>query len=307
MIKIPALPKRLQRPPKPSKIDEQGNEICVKPADLRHGDILLSMGTADHSQWIRFLDGGSYSHASYFDGRRLVEISTKGVIEEEPAVRVQGQSYTDVYRFCPTKKCLSSAQAASVTRAIRKYLGFPLATHDLVLCALLVVSRRVNLPGTLEDSVRIILSRAVKALRELIFNDKREHLICSELIYRGFWEARKPGPIELKIFPQFPSSLFRVPQVLAGSPNPASPFSFRPKRGTEKLMEDFAELYVAHKLGRQHFLGAQELAGLPSLSGRKLTAFLAKDPVADYVTPKDLEDSRSLVWVGRACKKDYQS
>ena len=161
------------------------------------------------------------------------------------------------------------------------------------------------MPGTLEDSIRIILSRAVKALREIIFRDKREHLICSELIYRGFWEARKPGPIELLILPQFPASLFRVPQVLAASPNPASPFSFRPKRGTETLLEEFAELYVAHKLGREHFLGAQHLGGIPDLSGRKLKAFLANDPVADYVTPKDLEESQSLVEVGRACKKDY--
>jgi len=70
----------------------------VPAADLKSGDVLLYHSTVFLSRLIELFDGGSYSHASIYDGDH-VEAFDSGVRSRKLAESLDGATYVDVYRL----------------------------------------------------------------------------------------------------------------------------------------------------------------------------------------------------------------
>lgn len=67
-------------------------------SDLQPGDVLLSLGKGDLSDAIRGLDGGSYSHAAIWSGTDVIE-ATLPAVHAIPLSESRGKArYIDVYR-----------------------------------------------------------------------------------------------------------------------------------------------------------------------------------------------------------------
>lgn len=74
----------------------------VRPTDLKTGDVLLVRGSGLFSRFIRFFDGGTYSHAAIYDGTKVVEAECRegNGIEQNPVAKTAaGAEFVDVYRF----------------------------------------------------------------------------------------------------------------------------------------------------------------------------------------------------------------
>lgn len=71
----------------------------VKPAQLRHGDILLYHGDSLVSRLIRLFDGTDYSHASIWNGKHVVEALGQGVVGRPLKASVAGAPFVDCYRY----------------------------------------------------------------------------------------------------------------------------------------------------------------------------------------------------------------
>lgn len=173
----------------------------MEEKDLRAGDVIMSLGDDFDSWLIRLIDGGQYSHASLFDGKELVEAVSDGVKTDSVASLLEDQKLVDVYRFYSDDgEELGSADwppGPLVTRS-HEYLGQRFAYYQLGLLFLLVPIRMVMLPLFLEKFLRTKLEQAVDLLNDLADAD-RKLMVCSELVYRCFYEADPPKKYGLTI------------------------------------------------------------------------------------------------------------
>lgn len=209
-----------RRLPDKGPLIREGQEVWLGPSDLQPGDVLLSSSDAEFgfrdngasdlgafdlatpAWWVRFITGGDYSHASYFDGDRLVESTLDGVVETETATRVQGQRYVDVYRFRSTNNSPLGEDpwpVEPVNEAAKRYLHSKYAQNDLIFAGALAVSRRLPMGASeLMWGLQQLLAGAIRALRNLALDQKHEHLTCAELLSRAFGEASPEGHYRLQ-------------------------------------------------------------------------------------------------------------
>lgn len=317
------------RPP----MTASGGPVWLGPHDLRSGDVLLSSSEAvfgwhppddveeqlfriaSAAWWVRTLDGGGYSHASYFDGEMLVESTLKGVIRFPVAERVHGQRYVDVYRFVSEDgQTLEPPDWAPepVHAAANQYVDAPYAKHDLVFGAVLALSRRANVPGHLDDMVRSMFTDALEALRSVFVKEDHVHLTCSELVYRAFDEAHPSPRYRLRVKPHdLDPGLMPglVPGVMstfeetrateeegAAESEPTADVDDASAADTHPTPEQqFAAMYLVHKHGP-----ALETTGIPSMVGPEIDVPGSDGPNPDFVSPRDLAESPSLREIGRA-------
>ena len=157
----------------------------ITPAKLREADVLLYHGTSWVSKAIRLFDGTDVSHAALCLGKDgVAEAIGEGLVRRGLQESIQDATYLWVRRL------KSSDEMAPVLAASRKYLdqGSRYAYEQIVLLALLALTRKVKVTPILRHLLRGILDRAAAVLSNLGDHGK-EVLICSEFVYRAYDEA----------------------------------------------------------------------------------------------------------------------
>ncbi len=277
------MPERVTLPPHeicPPRKDPSGQDIRLSIADLLPADVLLSYteggdGLWVPSWWVRAIEKGCYSHAALYDGHGCVieaKSPSDGVVES--TLPDKPYQYADVFRYQWTEPVAPDARQAVVESA-RKLVGKSFGVGNAILVGLLALTRRVNLPGRLEDSLRTVLDTALSVLTEIV-RDGRDFIICSELVYVAYADTGN----RLDIGPLHP----RAPEAILAALREADETAKSPEASAiQARLSSMAELYLSCRDRHRAVLaGVNKAADVP-----------------DFVTPLDLQRSPSLERVGR--------
>lgn len=257
------------------------NKVTI--GDLLPGDVLLSYGHGWLSDAIRVIDGGQYSHAGFYDGQSIVEATRAGIAYRTVAQDLKQQKYIHVYRYKGDKgEHLGDPlfPAGPPIDVARQYLktGGNFAYHQLFLLALLAIFRRAPIPIFLKKLLRPFIKKALGDLNDVLQQGKQP-VICSELLYRIFDEATPKHHYGLSV--KEPINVRQFRRLATAPVTPVSKTGAEDKDAAkfERLSHELAQTYVKAK----------------TAVGQKAPNPLVK---ADFVTPRDLEESKNLEMIG---------
>lgn len=167
----------------------------LQPADLEAGDVLLHMGAGELSKLIAWVGDSAYSHAALVvDDGQLIEAAASGVRRAGLTARTQMTNafhYVDVFR--PTRATLRDThERAALLEAVHTYIGRPYPMTSLLTLGL-VCAVRNKIPGDPE------LRRSLRMALDAVIANDASQVVCSELVYRGFDEARTTPPHALRL------------------------------------------------------------------------------------------------------------
>jgi hypothetical protein len=263
----------------------------VDPAALQAGDILLYHGDGFISDLIRLFDGSEYSHASIYDGNSIVEALGDGIAVNTVAQSAAGAKYVDVYRFRKTGQALGSVTypLAPLATRIQFYVDNRqrYAYEQILLLAVIASTRRIPAPSWIPGLAMVLRSVFDNAGEFLarITSAGKEPVICSELVYRCYAEARPDRHYSLDIV----GADVLAPAFAAAAVDPAAVLSSPAVDGLASERTVFLNRYAAAKGQSLSMLAA---AGFTNASN------LAAAAVADFVTPRDLSQSPDLQKIG---------
>jgi hypothetical protein len=160
--------------PKPLQVDE-----------LKPGDVLLHMGTGELSKLIAWVGDSAYSHAALvIDNGQLIEAAASGVRHAGLVERTDMRAhfhFVDVYR--PERPGANDGKdRTALLDSINAYLGRPYPMTSLLTLGIACTVRN-KVPGDPK------LRQFVRMALDLVIANDSSHVVCSELIYRGFDEA----------------------------------------------------------------------------------------------------------------------
>jgi hypothetical protein len=271
-------------------------------ADLKPGDILLYHGTAQISWLIRLFDGGQYSHASIYDGHQTVEALDPGIVHQGVADSVKGAKYVDVYRFVDAKgRKLRDPGCPDqpVLDRINYYLQNPqrYAYEDILLLAMLASTRQIPvvswIPG-LNLLIRDLLDHAAEVLAKLTAAGKTP-VICSALVYRCYHEADAGGEYNILISGADVLAAARAAEVHSAL---AATVGLSSAAVSGAGINDPLAAQKQDFLARYASLAGASTPSVASLAAARASGMAGAAAVAEFVTPRDLEKSRSLYMVG---------
>jgi hypothetical protein len=254
---------------------------------LREGDIVLSRGTSLISKIIIGIDGGTYSHAAYYDGEMFIQALEEGVRRTPPTGVPGKQLFLDIYRFKTEDgrrfgREHGELDPRPVTSHAASMLGRPFAFDDIGYAARMIKIRQ-RAPAAWDDSwaapLRAELARYLDEPPDL----SEAKLTCTELVARSFWYATESGAKkEYAIHVTYKRDDHAPPRTAEYA----------------KLQEEVSAFLRA--TDRQFSVEAAELShsSPPTL---KPGDVLAGSPElrSQYITPHDLETSASLTLLGR--------
>ncbi|MCC3771515.1 hypothetical protein [Streptomyces sp. UNOC14_S4] len=165
------------------------------PEQLKPGDVVLTRGTEAISRAICLMDGSEVSHAALaVDGDTLAEAVGEGLRTIPYARALEGHD------LLVGRSLAAPADMAPVLDVARRYLSGKIsyAHQQVVLLAVLCVTRRVPLPLGGRRLVRTVLDQAAAAVNALA-ECGRQPMICSEFVYRCYHEARPSAPYALRV------------------------------------------------------------------------------------------------------------
>ena len=178
-------------------------------ADIQPGDVLLFRGKGLIPWAIRLFDGGEVNHAAIaVDGVNLAEAAGHGLQAAQIAQAVGSNVFTEVRRMDGLAPEHVIEQANSLVKNGNEY-----AYHQLVLLALLAVTRRIPVPWAAKRLIRSALDHAATALGDLVPTGKTR-MICSEFVYRCYAEAAPPSLIDIQLATVFAAALDGEPPLL---------------------------------------------------------------------------------------------
>jgi hypothetical protein len=261
----------------------------VNLTNLQPCDVLLCRGEGLFSDMIVLLDGGTYSHAALYagkiDGKHYVIQATDRGIVCDPIEKIQCETFVDVFRFnkdqhklgeenYPYKPILDVGQGYVDSHV--KY-----ANDHLILLAILAVTRDIPLDSFSKKLLRNILDHAADLIFKLL--DKGiTPMVCSELVYRCFDEADNNKKYQLSLFALSLNQLIKSSkEELVETIKVENALDENVDIELKKSKEKFLEAYNKGKESENSFTNS------------------ITDPVASCVSPKDFEDSKDLVKVGR--------
>ena len=176
------------------KQDEESKD--VEPAEVKPGDVLLFHGKSFVSWGIRAVDGTEVNHAAVaLPGAMLAEAGGKG-LQKRAIPRPGGGEYVLVHRLQASQDL--DPVIGRATALLNE--GHLYAYQQIVLLAVLCLTRRIPLPRLARRMVRSALDHAAKAVMDLL-PVGASWMICSEYVYRAFDEATDivPDPYPLSI------------------------------------------------------------------------------------------------------------
>lgn len=282
--------------------DKKPAANLLNPGDVKEGDVLLSHGWGKLSKAICLLDGGDYSHSGICagaDANRMplvIEATLKGVVANSLKDDIAVQKYIDVYRFkADTGDTFESPQwppKPVVDKAIDyKNKGTQYASSQLLLMGMLVLVRKAPVGKLGQAKIRYWLDRFIKHFEDNATQGKK-NVVCSELVYRCFYEAGadpegKYGlTIRGTISPD--GRLIKAPVAATGGPD------MRLDRQTAAVFQHAAEILAQIRPDlRANLRGALERNH--SMRIRSANPNVS----ADMVSPCDLQKSPNLERIGR--------
>jgi len=232
---------------------------AVPISELRGADVLLYHGNAWISKAIRFFDGSEYSHAALYLGSGSVgEAVSAGVVKRDLQTSRGDSKFVDARRLKARVETMDPvlAVSASILKQKQRY-----AYEQIILLALLAVSRKPKWTPVLRRLIRSVLDRAASTLSKLAAG-KRQPMICSEFVFRCFAEAvgGEQDPYTIRIDTMDESILFAAPKGRGIDPEsllawrldatgevwraPAMEQELPEKKATEAEIEQLAEIYL---------------------------------------------------------------
>lgn len=163
------------------------------PQDLRPGDVLLHSGKDDISKLIAWAGGSHYSHAALVhDGQTLREASAVGVRSYALKDRLPDTThyaFIDVYR---RPNGLSVAQANAADAVGDHYLKTPYPLSDLAWLGIVCAVRDKVVDNKW-------LRWMLRTVTDQLIDSEPNFMVCSELIYRCYEEAKVDPAIKVRI------------------------------------------------------------------------------------------------------------
>ncbi|WP_372408269.1 hypothetical protein [Streptomyces luteireticuli] len=277
------------------------------PQQIRPGDVVLTRGTEAVSRAICLMDDSEVSHAALALGDgTLAEVTGEGLHTISFARAREGHD------LVVGRTLTAPADMAPVLGVARRHLDAgrtSYAHQQIVLLAVLCVTRRVPLPPGGRRLVRTVLDQAAAAVNAMAERG-RQPMICSEFVFRCHAEARPAEPYALKVDADGSRSggtlLDWAQAQPALPPVPALPRTgpFSPA-AAEAALAPLVSAYAAalppgladpsdeQLLSSMAAFGAA-LHGGPLPSDEALEVIRAKEAAPDFVTPGDLLRSPSL-------------
>lgn len=251
----------------------------VKPSDLRTGDVLLYGGDALISRLIMIFDrpvrnaSYRYSHAAIYDGKLVVEAISRGVASQSYDVSTKGREYVHIYR--PLASGFTPEIVASVAAHIQYYVkrADSYGYEQIMLLAFLAATRTASarLPLLVRQTMRHVLDEGAAKVSDIL-RDKRQPLICSELVYRCFTGAKPEYAVALRGVHVASRKSIRITTAMHS-----------PDHELARSAKEFVRL-------------------LRTASGKSATVRTAGKSgvitVPDFVTPNDLANSPSFTLLG---------
>ncbi|MFI1104042.1 hypothetical protein [Streptomyces melanogenes] len=165
------------------------------PSELKTGDVLLTRGTGHLSRAICLLDGSDVSHA-------LIAVGPDTVAEcvGEGLRTITYAQALDEHDLVVGRTLTRSADMTPVLDVAHRYLGSrnAYAHQQIVLLAVLAVTRRIPLPLGGKRMVRAVLDQAAGVLNTMAERGQQP-MICSEFVYRCYAEAQPTPPYALRL------------------------------------------------------------------------------------------------------------
>lgn len=261
--------------------------------EVKAGDVLLSYGDGWISDVIRIVDGGDYSHAAFFDGNDIVEAGLRGVVITPLEREVDAQKYVDVYRFKSDSGSPFSLPDWPVKPVIERahyYFdkGTKYADNQLYLVGLLIVVRKLPY-GRVEKAVlRAVLAMIFKLYKRIEEEKETKSVVCSELVYRSFYEAIPKKKYGLTIS----GTLAPLKASLNSLVENESDEDYLHDEEIEKTIKQVEQMYW--KIKPELAASKNEIHSLLK-AGNPLVA-------AEMVSPHDLQLSPNLEKIGRLRK-----
>jgi hypothetical protein len=156
----------------------------VQPSDVKPGDVLLFHGKSFVGWAIRAVDGTTVNHAAVaLPGGMLAEAGGRGL--QKRAIPLPGGGEFILVRRLDGSAALDPVVARATVLLDEGHLY---AYQQIVLLAVLCLTRRVPLPRLARRLVRSALDHAAKAVMDLL-PVGASWMICSEYVWRSFHEA----------------------------------------------------------------------------------------------------------------------
>ncbi|GAA2918363.1 hypothetical protein GCM10020221_13310 [Streptomyces thioluteus] len=165
------------------------------PEQIKPGDVVLTRGTEAVSKAICLMDDSEVSHAALvLDGDGLAEVTGEGLHTISFARAREGHD------LVVGRTLTAPADMAPVLAVARRYVeegGTAYAHQQIVLLAVLCVTRRIPLPPGGRRLVRTVLDQAAAAVNAMAERG-RHPMICSEFVHRCHYEAKPAEPYVVK-------------------------------------------------------------------------------------------------------------
>ncbi|MEV8443924.1 hypothetical protein AB0425_41675 [Actinosynnema sp. NPDC051121] len=173
----------------------QDEDTSKRAAEVRLGDVLLSLGSGPLSRAIALFDGGEVSHAALALGEGQLAEATDGGLR-----RCSITASAAEHERMVARRLSAEADTTPVADVARRYLdaGGDYAYQQIVLLAVLAGTRRAPLPASGRRLLRAVLDQAAGALNTMLEHG-RTLMICSEFVYRCHHEARPAAPYVLDV------------------------------------------------------------------------------------------------------------
>jgi hypothetical protein len=162
--------------------------------DIEAGDVLLFRGKGLIPWAIRVFDGGEVNHAAIaLDATTLGEAAALGLHRTAISGVVGRNVFTEVRRMdgIVAKPVLDRAGALLDD-------GNRYAYHQIILLAILGVTRRIPAPWAARRLLRSALDHAASAVGDLVPTGKTR-MICSEFVFRCYAEANPTSVIDIDL------------------------------------------------------------------------------------------------------------
>ncbi|WP_197076350.1 hypothetical protein [Photobacterium iliopiscarium] len=129
-----------------------------------------------------------------FDGNVIVEAGLTGVVETPLEIELEAQKYIDVYRFKSDDGnhfSIPDWPVSPVIDKVHNYLdkGTKYANNQLYLVGALIILRKLPHNHIEKVVLRNVLDQVFKLLKRIIKGNEVKAVVCSELVYRSFYEA----------------------------------------------------------------------------------------------------------------------
>lgn len=262
--------------------------------DLKPCDVLLCRGKGFISDMIVLLSGGTYSHAALYAGKIndqhcVIQATLRGIVCD-PIEKISEETFTDVFRF--KKGDHNLGESAYPFDPIQKvgldYVnsGIKYAYDHLVLLAALAATRNIPLDPLSRKILRSILDNAAEFIFKLI-DEGKTPMVCSELVYRCFNEADNDKKYQLSISEEVVNCLLANVQKNSQETDLTDNSTLQEAKEFQEAKEKFIEALNKAKQREQPFL-LSEAETDNSIS-----------VVSACVTPRDLEDCKDLIKIGK--------